>query len=130
MNFENAKKLVLLELYDVELWCDYIYLDTDERRRFAQVSHEYLIEQLQFSQGESKTKIDLNLNHPVKELIWVGTSGTANATDTRSSDPVTYVTTGTALLKLNGHDRFAKRDAKYLPMYKDTNIILVTVQLL
>ena len=32
-----------------DLWCDYIYLDTDERRRFAQVSHEYLIEQLQYS---------------------------------------------------------------------------------
>jgi hypothetical protein len=29
------------------LWVDYIYLDTDERRRFAQVSHEYLIEQVQ-----------------------------------------------------------------------------------
>ena len=29
-----------------KLFCDYIYLDTDERRRFAQVSHEYLIEQL------------------------------------------------------------------------------------
>ena len=30
-----------------DLYVDYIYLDTDERRRFAQVSHEYLIEQLQ-----------------------------------------------------------------------------------
>ena len=28
-----------------KLFADYIYLDTDERRRFAQVSHEYLIEQ-------------------------------------------------------------------------------------
>ena len=31
------------------VYCDYIFLDTDERRRFAQVSHEYLIEQLQYS---------------------------------------------------------------------------------
>ena len=49
-----------------------IYLDTDERRRFAQVSHEYLIEQLQFTGEEtSKEKHTLNFNHPVKELVWV-----------------------------------------------------------
>ena len=57
------------------LFIDYIYLDTDERRRFAQVSHEYLIEQLQFTGDESTTnvnvKVKLNFNHPVKELIWV-----------------------------------------------------------
>jgi len=57
------------------LFVDYIYLDTDERRRFAQVSHEYLIEQLQFTGDESTTnvnvKVKLNFNHPVKELIWV-----------------------------------------------------------
>jgi len=57
------------------LFVDYIYLDTDERRRFAQVSHEYLIEQLQFTGDEPATntnvKIKLNFNHPVKELIWV-----------------------------------------------------------
>ena len=50
-------------------------LDTDERRRFAQVSHEYLIEQLQFTGDESvnsvNNKIKLNFNHPCKELIWV-----------------------------------------------------------
>ena len=57
------------------LYVDYVYLDTDERRRFAQVSHEYLIEQLQFTGDESITsqnhKVKLNFNHPVKELIWV-----------------------------------------------------------
>jgi len=62
-------------LEDTALWVDYIYLDTDERRRFAQVSHEYLIEQLQFTGEESicsqNNKIKLNFNHPVKELVWV-----------------------------------------------------------
>lgn len=57
------------------LFVDYIYLDTDERRRFAQVSHEYLIEQLQYTGDESTSssanKIKLNFNHPVKELVWV-----------------------------------------------------------
>lgn len=57
------------------LYVDYIYLDTDERRRFAQVSHEYLIEQLQFTGDEcvncANVKVKLNFNHPVKELVWV-----------------------------------------------------------
>ena len=57
------------------LYVDYIFLDTDERRRMAQNPHEYLIEQLQFtgdeSVGSSSNKIKLNLNHPCKELIWV-----------------------------------------------------------
>jgi hypothetical protein len=63
------------QLVAASLWVDYIYLDTDERRRFAQVSHEYLIEQLQFTGDESvsttSNKIKLNFNHPVKELVWV-----------------------------------------------------------
>ena len=69
----------------VTLWADYIYLDTDERRRFAQVSHEYLIEQLQRQSGTmSGTSYSqkLNFNHPVKELIWVVQStNVATATD-------------------------------------------------
>jgi hypothetical protein len=60
-----------------QLYVDYIYLDTDERRRFAQVSHEYLIEQLQHTGVESleanstSEKVTLNFNHPVKSLHWV-----------------------------------------------------------
>jgi hypothetical protein len=57
------------------LYVDYVYLDTEERRRFAQQSHEYLIEQLQYTGAESITsssnKVQLNFNHPVKELFWV-----------------------------------------------------------
>lgn len=57
------------------LYVDYVYLDSEERRRFAQNSHEYLIEQVQYTGAESITsssnKLQLNLNHPVKELFWV-----------------------------------------------------------
>ena len=57
------------------LYVDYVFLDTDERRRMAQNPHEYLIEQLQFtgdeSVGSSSNKIKLNFNHPCKELVWV-----------------------------------------------------------
>ena len=62
-------------LVAASLYIDYIFLDTDERRKMAQNPHEYLIEQLQFtgdeSVGSSSNKIKLNFNHPVKELVWV-----------------------------------------------------------
>ena len=62
-------------LVAASLYVDYVFLDTDERRRFAQNPHEYLITQLQFtgdeSVGSSSNKIKLNFNHPCKELIWV-----------------------------------------------------------
>jgi hypothetical protein len=64
-----------LELVDASLYVDYVYLDTEERRRYAQVSHEYLIEQLQHSGEESLTnnsaKYKLTFNHPSKALYWV-----------------------------------------------------------
>jgi hypothetical protein len=62
-------------LVAASLYVDYVFLDSDERRRMAQNPHEYLIEQLQFtgdeSVGSSANKIKLNFNHPCKELVWV-----------------------------------------------------------
>ena len=102
---------------DAELWADYIFLDTDERRRFAQLSHEYLIEQVQFTGSESvdgSSSIKLSFNHPVKELIWQNI-GNDSAVDA-----------GSAKLMLNGNDRFAQRDAMYFthvqPYQHHTNI--------
>ena len=73
------------EIKNISLWADYIFLDTDERRRFAQLSHEYLIEQLQFTGTEplvpGTNRIKLNFNHPCKELVWVAkTTTTVNKT--------------------------------------------------
>jgi hypothetical protein len=69
-------------LTGAKLWLDYIYLDVEERKKFTLTAHEYLIEQLQFngthlcqanaSRYDSVTqRVNLNFNHPVKELIWV-----------------------------------------------------------
>ena len=91
----------------VDLWCDYVYLDTDERRRFAQVSHEYLIEQVQHQSVSTGTSFDLVLNHPVKELVWTAAYAAGNYT---GSEIVTGVNWK---LTLNGHDRFAQRHYKY-----------------
>ena len=111
-----------------KVWIDYIYLDTDERRRFAQVSHEYLIEQVQRDTFDgSKTTFDLNLNHPVKELIFVNdihgseedrTSFAPFRTDSNvrkktAATPYANSDNTSMRLVLNGHDRFAKRKMKY-----------------
>ena len=125
-----------LKLETAALWVDYIFLDTDERRRFAQLSHEYLIEQLQFTGSDtisgnntnSLKSIRMNFNHPCKELIWVikpdYTSTVANQVarpywnnftnrdgDNQyvlSKNPVT-----SAKIQLNGNDRFAERRGSY-----------------
>ena len=90
----------ITELSGVNLWVDYIFLDTDERRRFAQLSHEYLIEQLQFTGSETITgksmKPKLSFNHPCKELVWFCSSDfTATATDVhiKNKNWVNYSTT-------------------------------------
>ena len=85
---------------NLELWGDYIYLDTDERRRFAQVSHEYLIEQVQQNQGSGNSNM-LTFNHPVKELIWTNDK-------TKQYD--------SANLVLNGQERFALQDKEYFQL--------------
>ena len=114
-------------IQDNSLYADYIYLDTDERRRFAQVSHEYLIEQIQHQNFRSNGgSLDLNFNHPVKELIWTGgqssVTGLFGILPGASADylmPDFYAdceTPGfnaTYQLKLNGHDRMSLRPLEY-----------------
>jgi len=65
-----------LDIDEASLYVNYVYLDTEERRIFAQVSHEYLIEQIQFGNEESigtscTGKYKLNFNHPVKAIYWI-----------------------------------------------------------
>jgi len=118
-------------LKDMALYIDYIYLDVEERRRFAQESHEYLIEQLQFEGQQqittSSARIDLTLNHPIKELIWVFQD--ARATDCATATSLTNSYTGASAtstlpfqysdtinrcrLQLNGQDRFDERYGDY-----------------
>ena len=86
------------------LLVNYVYLDTDERRRFAQVSHEYLIEQVQhtgvetLAKGVETGRVDMNFNHPVKALFW--TTNGVNFVDN-------------VKIQLNGHDRFSEQPADY-----------------
>ena len=117
------------DIKGASLWVDYIYLDTDERRRFAQLSHEYLIEQVQFTGDEIVSgvsgRVKMNFNHPVKELVWVycseSNSGVPNnwtnytlfagAAGTVDDDPML-----SGNIQLNGQDRFALRYADYFTL--------------
>jgi len=110
-----ALPLIALQYHEVKIVADfttgtkcggllvnYVYLDTDERRRFAQVSHEYLIEQVQHTGPESVADADasksvtLTFNHPVKALFWNGMQKAYKAK-----------------IQLNGHDRAAEQTALY-----------------
>jgi hypothetical protein len=156
----NAQGLSAASLY-----VDYVYLDTDERRKFAQVSHEYLIEVLQYTGGESvatsANKIKLNFNHPVKELIWVVQRDSfVSCSDDiinpwKGQQPFNYSDwwdraireSGysltrlegmagknpviSALIQLNGHDRFQVREGRYFnevqPYQHHTNVPAVGI---
>ena len=123
-----------ISLTSPTLWVDYIFLDTDERRRFAQLSHEYLIEQLQFTGTESITKGDsmksirMNFNHPCKELIWTVKNSETGIYWNNFSSGSRSVESATAFINdaldstnpitnckimLNGNDRMAPRSGEY-----------------
>ena len=66
-----------------KVWGNYVYLDTEERRRFAQKGHEYLIEQVQHTGSDTVTsgasrQVRLSYNHPVKELVWCFNNGSVS----------------------------------------------------
>ena len=113
-----------------KIYVDYIYLDTDEKRRIAQSSHEYLIEQVQILNPEeifandTSRKIDLFLKHPVKALYWVISNDIYKTTGStgKNNQPLNYDadnaitnkdTFNTMKLLFNGNDRFTDRPAKY-----------------
>jgi hypothetical protein len=141
---------VVMNLQSPSLWVDYIFLDTDERRRMAQNPHEYLIEQLQFTGEQSiavgQNNLVMNFNHPVKELIWVATPTSigspatgANTTTVSSALDLPADASGiisiqpvSANIKLNGQDRFETRTGDYFTFIQpyqhhtnSTNIVTV-----
>ena len=107
--------------FEANLYVDYIYLDTEERKRFAQMSHEYLIDQLQIQGKETvktlKYRMRLNFNHPVKELVWVleptestqenGTVGKLNTRDFALYDGISGLTRLTGWTESSSDQLFA-----------------------
>ena len=113
------------------VYIDYIYLDTEERRRMAQQSHEYLIEQTQYNEDKGissySNRIDLTFNHPVKELVWVVQPNwytNCHAAQYPGNGPLTRLTPFTydkaavanQRLQINGQDRLDTRYGDYFNM--------------
>ena len=87
------------------LFIDYIYLDSAERRRFAQSTHQYLVEIWQQQEppiNADLTQARLIFNHPVKELLWRARLNNGN-----------YVSWNDIALKFNGSDRLSSRHSDY-----------------
>lgn len=122
-DFNNAK--LLKAPVQAALYIDYVYLDTEERRRMAQNSHEYLIEQTQYNEEKGITsvnnRIDLTFNHPVKELVWVvqpeyyTNCNLATAKQLTRLQPFTYddQVINEQWLQINGQDRLDRRHGTY-----------------
>ena len=111
------------------LYIDYIYLDTEERRRMAQASHEYLIQQTQYNEDKgivgANNRIDLTFNHPVKELIWVVQP--AYYTDCRIAAGIdnNTATTVTGLEVISSN--LGSSGAKFTVVYQFGTVATVTV---
>jgi len=118
-----------VSIKSAKLYCDYIFLDKQERKWFAQTSHRYLVEQVQFNGIERVSskdhKMSLQFNHPCKELVWYATrkhktqendwlnfGKTDNQMNQYGSKPENDIL-DTATLFLNGHERISPRDATY-----------------
>ena len=101
------------------LYCDCIFLDSDEKKKFTSIQHEYLVEQVQcqeehiYGSKTPNTNIKLNFNHPCKELIWI-------CQDSENYHPFCFnkFGDGSDLIKdvnilFNNNKRFETRDANY-----------------
>lgn len=122
-DFRNASKTP--QPVQAAIYIDYIYLDTEERRRMAQESHEYLIEQTQYNEDKGissyNNRIDLTFNHPVKELVWVtqptyyNNCSQSTAKSVYRLQPFTYDSAAVYKqhLQINGQDRLDARFGDY-----------------
>jgi len=131
-----------LQISSCQLFTDYVFLDMDERRKFAQSSHEYLIEQLQVnilnnvSEKKKLENVCLTFNHPIKELYWTLQLNSINKIndwnnfsntvkdDSYSTDQEESLKS--VVLSINGQERFQERDAEYFrlvqPFYHHSRV--------
>lgn len=114
-------------IIELRVWGDYIYLDTEERRRFVANTHEYLIEQIQYTpktslpEGINIHTVRMEFNHPLRELIWVirrdimetthewFNFGSTSLHEAGQSRDILQ----DATLQVDGYDRFDTRDSGY-----------------
>ena len=133
--YRNNTNTTLLSGYQLSVfnaWVDYIHLDMEERRKYAQNTHEFLIEQLQFdgaefiSKGSNSVSKKLTFNHPVKELYWINTNNDYLQTNINTGNQIldyslttSVETFSSGVLQLNGVDRFNARSADYFRLVQN-----------
>lgn len=115
------------KITQMQMWGDYVYLDVEERRRFVANTHEYLIEQVQYTPnisipaGNTNVTVPIEFNHPCKEFIWLIQRNIMtqyhewfNYSSLATNEQGTRLDLlSTALVQLDGQDRFEQRDAGY-----------------
>ena len=122
-----------VSLQQIRLFGDYLFLEKEERKRFAGSAHEYLIEQLQYTPPQSvpcnvsTAQVNLMFNHPCKEFFWVVQQDRlAQMNEWFNYSNKVYASVGTidttvplsdllssGLIRLDGNDRFYPRDYRY-----------------
>ena len=116
-----------VKITNMQLWGDYVYLDIEERRRFVTVAHEYLIEQIQYTpsiglpESASQFQCRVEFNHPIREFLFVLQRNIMESYHewfNYSSLPISEIGVrrdllSSAVLTLDGQDRFEARDAGY-----------------
>ena len=130
----------LTKIIDIRLYGDYVHLDTEERRRFTSNSHEYLIEQIQYTPKISipaanpTATIPIEFNHPIREMLFVlqrdameGCNEWFNFSSTAIQEVgIRRDILQQAVIQLDGYDRFEVRDAGYFrlvqPFQHHTNV--------
>ena len=55
----------------IDMWCNYIFLDKEEKRKFLLEKKAYLIQQVQKYENDIKLINPIKFYHPVKEIMWV-----------------------------------------------------------
>jgi len=136
----NTLSATPIKITDLRLYGDYVYLDVEERRRFVSNTHEYLIEQIQYTSpisipiGATSSTVRLEFNHPIRELLWfIKRSQMDTYHDYYNFSSTSILENGVrkdlmadAVIQLDGYDRFDRRDAGYFrlvqPYYHHTTV--------
>ena len=116
----HLKSSSVVELYkggdseqynQIKVYVDQIFLDNEEKQRFAANRHEYLIEQVQYHQTDLKTSTEIIASHPVKSIVW--------RCEDSNGDPTFNPENNETTLTFNGSERFYRRSDKYFSLVQN-----------
>ena len=123
-------------IIDGRIYCDYVFLDTKERKYFAEKEHKYLILQHQKNEkniiryGNNSKIINLEFNHPTKSIFWtlqnreaqkLNLWGNYDLNPQRMRTKKSIEPLLSAELKINGQERFSERKAEYFRLVQPYN---------